>query len=42
MAGAHGSTHNAFKIGLAKQAIVRALEQAASGTPQPISDKGIA
>jgi xanthine dehydrogenase YagS FAD-binding subunit len=33
--------HNAFKIGLARRAIVRALTQAARGTPQSQSDKRI-
>jgi xanthine dehydrogenase YagS FAD-binding subunit len=34
--------HNAFKIGLARRAIVRTLTQAANGTPQSQSDKKIA
>ena len=38
---AHGYAHNAFKIELAHRAIVRALEQAAAGTPQSLSDKRI-
>jgi xanthine dehydrogenase YagS FAD-binding subunit len=38
---AQGLTHNAFKIGLARRAIVRALTQAAHGTPQSQSDKKI-
>ncbi|TCR65704.1 xanthine dehydrogenase family protein subunit M [Bosea sp. BK604] len=40
--GAHGREHNAFKIELAHRAIVRALSQAAAGTPQSQSDKRIA
>jgi xanthine dehydrogenase YagS FAD-binding subunit len=39
--GARGFGHNDFKIGLARRAIVRALSQAARGTPQSISDKKI-
>jgi xanthine dehydrogenase YagS FAD-binding subunit len=39
---AKGFAHNAFKIDLARNAIVRALQQAASGTPQSQSDKRIA
>jgi xanthine dehydrogenase YagS FAD-binding subunit len=38
---AKGYEHNAFKIDLARRAIVRALTQAARGTPQPQSDKKI-
>jgi xanthine dehydrogenase YagS FAD-binding subunit len=38
---AKGFEHNAFKIGLARRAIVRALLQAAAGTPQPQSNKKI-
>jgi xanthine dehydrogenase YagS FAD-binding subunit len=38
---ARGFTHNAFKIELARRAIVRALRQAAAGTPQSQSDKRI-
>ena len=38
---AKGFKHNAFKIDLARQAIVRALTQAAAGTPQSQSDKKI-
>jgi xanthine dehydrogenase YagS FAD-binding subunit len=34
--------HNAFKIGLAHRAVVRALTQAANGTPQSQSNKKIA
>ena len=36
---AKGFEHNAFKIDLARRAIVRALTQAANGTPQSQSDK---
>jgi xanthine dehydrogenase YagS FAD-binding subunit len=38
---AKGFPHNAFKIGLARRAIVRALTQAAKGTPQVQSSKKI-
>jgi xanthine dehydrogenase YagS FAD-binding subunit len=38
---AKGFAHNAFKIDLAHRAIVRALTQAAHGTPQTQSDKKI-
>jgi xanthine dehydrogenase YagS FAD-binding subunit len=38
---AKGYEHNAFKIELARRAIVRALSQAAQGTPQSQSDKKI-
>jgi xanthine dehydrogenase YagS FAD-binding subunit len=38
---AKGFEHNAFKIGLAHRAIVRALAQAASGRPQSQSNKTI-
>ena len=41
MEGAAGQGHNDFKIGLASQAIVRALQQAAAGTPQGVADKRI-
>lgn len=40
--GAVGRGANDFKIDLAKRAIVRALSQAAAGTPQSQSDKKIA
>ena len=40
-ARARGREHNAFKIGLARRAIVRALTQAAAGTPQSQSNKKI-
>jgi xanthine dehydrogenase YagS FAD-binding subunit len=39
--GARGFAHNTFKIDLARRAIVRALTQAARGTPQSQSDKKI-
>lgn len=39
---ATGFEHNAFKIDLARRTIVRALTQAARGTPQSQSDKKIA
>ena len=39
--GAKGFAHNTFKIDLARRAIVRALTQAANGTPQSQSDKKI-
>jgi xanthine dehydrogenase YagS FAD-binding subunit len=38
---ARGYPHNAFKIDLARRVIVRALTQAANGTPQPQSSKTI-
>jgi xanthine dehydrogenase YagS FAD-binding subunit len=38
---AKGFEHNAFKIDLARCAIVRALTQAAAGTPQSQSNKKI-
>jgi xanthine dehydrogenase YagS FAD-binding subunit len=38
---AKGYEHNAFKIDLARRAIVRALTQAARGTPQVQSNKRI-
>jgi xanthine dehydrogenase YagS FAD-binding subunit len=38
---ARGFEHNAFKIDLARRAIVRALTQAAAGRPQSQSDKKI-
>jgi xanthine dehydrogenase YagS FAD-binding subunit len=38
---AKGFAHNAFKIDLARRAIVRALTQAAHGTPQLQSDKKV-
>jgi xanthine dehydrogenase YagS FAD-binding subunit len=41
LAEARGHAHNAFKIDLARRAIVRALEQAAAGTPQSQTDKRI-
>jgi xanthine dehydrogenase YagS FAD-binding subunit len=39
---AKGYAHNAFKIELARRGIVRALTQAANGTPQSQSNKKIA
>lgn len=39
--GASGFEHNAFKIELAHQAIIRALSQASAGTPQSQTDKRI-
>jgi xanthine dehydrogenase YagS FAD-binding subunit len=39
--GAKGHGHNGFKIGLARRAVVRALEQVAAGTPQSQTDKRI-
>ena len=39
--GAKGFGHNDFKIGLARRAIMRGLDQAARGTPQSMSDKKI-
>ena len=38
---ARGFGHNDFKIALARRAIVRALTQAAAGTPQSQADKRI-
>lgn len=42
LAGARPHEHNAFKVDLARRAIVRALSQAAAGTPQSLTDKRIA
>lgn len=39
--GAEGFTHNAFKIDLARRAIVRTLSQAAAATPQSQANKKI-
>ena len=39
--GAEGHEGNAFKIPLARRAIVRALWQAARGTPQTVADKRV-
>ncbi len=39
---AKGFAHNHFKIDLARRAIVRALTQAANGTPQSQANKKIA
>jgi xanthine dehydrogenase YagS FAD-binding subunit len=41
LGGARGYEHNAFKIELARRGIVRALGQAAAGTPQTLADKRI-
>ena len=41
LAEARGYEHNSFKIELARRGIVRALGQAAAGTPQSIADKRI-
>lgn len=40
--GAQDYGHNGFKINLARRAIVRALKQAAAGTPQSQTDKRVA
>jgi xanthine dehydrogenase YagS FAD-binding subunit len=40
--GASGQGGNDFKIGLARKAVIRALEQAAAGTPQSQCDKRVA
>ena len=42
LAGAIGQGENDFKIALARKAIVRALKQAADGTPQSQTDKRVA
>ena len=42
MQGAQGFGENDFKVELAHKAIVRALSQAAAGTPQSVTDKRIA
>ena len=42
LAGARGFGHNDFKVELTRRTIVRALGQAARGTPQSQSDKRIA
>ena len=39
--GAKGHGENDFKVDLARRAIVRALSQAAAGTPQSQTDKRI-
>ena len=41
LAPAVGRSENAFKIGLARKAIIRALSQAAAGTPQSQVDKRV-
>ncbi len=42
LAEARPYSHNAFKVELARRAIVRGLSQAAAGTPQSQTDKRIA
>ncbi|WP_375382985.1 FAD binding domain-containing protein [uncultured Sphingomonas sp.] len=42
LAGAVGQGDNSFKIELARKAIIRALSQAAAGTPQSQTDKRLA
>lgn len=42
LAGAQPRQHNGFKVELARRAIIRALHQAAAGTPQSQTDKRIA
>jgi xanthine dehydrogenase YagS FAD-binding subunit len=42
LAEARPYAHNAFKVELARRAIVRGLSQAAAGTPQSQTDKRIA
>jgi xanthine dehydrogenase YagS FAD-binding subunit len=39
--GAQGFGGNSFKVELARRAIIRALSQAAAGTPQSQTDKRI-
>ncbi|PZO79381.1 MAG: FAD-binding molybdopterin dehydrogenase [Mesorhizobium amorphae] len=39
--GAEGFEHNAFKVPMAREAVIRALGQAAAGTPQSNIDKRI-
>jgi xanthine dehydrogenase YagS FAD-binding subunit len=41
LADARGYSHNGFKIGLARRAIIRTLTQAANGTPQVQANKKI-
>ena len=41
LAQAKGQGENDFKIELARRAIVRAMQQAAAGTPQDQSNKAI-
>ena len=41
LAQAVGRSENAFKIGLARKAVIRALSQAAAGTPQSQVDKRV-
>jgi xanthine dehydrogenase YagS FAD-binding subunit len=40
--GARGHQHNMFKVELAPRAIIRAIMQAAAGSPQSLTDKRIA
>jgi xanthine dehydrogenase YagS FAD-binding subunit len=42
LAGAKGQGKNDFKIELARRTVVRALAQAAAGTPQSQSDHRVA
>ena len=42
MKDAKGYGHNDFKIALARRTVVRALKQAAAGTPQSQTDKRVA
>jgi len=42
VAAAQPQSENAFKVELARRAIIRGLSQAAAGTPQSQSDKRIA
>jgi xanthine dehydrogenase YagS FAD-binding subunit len=42
LAGAAGHGENDFKVELARRAVIRALAQAAAGTPQSLTDKRIA
>ena len=42
LAGARPLAHNGFKVEMARRAIIRALGQAAAGTPQSQTDKRIA
>jgi xanthine dehydrogenase YagS FAD-binding subunit len=42
LANAKGSGDNDFKVDLARRALVRALGQAARGTPQSQTDKRVA
>jgi xanthine dehydrogenase YagS FAD-binding subunit len=42
LAGAQGYEHNSFKVDLARRAVIRALAQAAAGSPQSQTEKRIA